>query len=175
VLGDADTGIYVRAGLPDFMRDRMLPAADILTPNRFELEYLSGRAAATRGDLVAAMRLLVARGPRAILVTSADTAETPDDAADVMACDGGGAWLSRAPRLAGAFNGAGDAMAALFLVHYLRGRSVPEALEASVSAIHGVLRRTAEAGARELLLVEAQDELVAPSQTFDVEVIAAFD
>jgi pyridoxine kinase len=175
VLGDAGAGIYVRAGIPEFMRDRMLPLADILTPNRFELEYLSGRAVATRDDLVAAMRLLLARGPRAILVTSADTTETPRDAADVVACGSSRAWLARAPRLAGAFNGAGDTMAALFLVHYLRSRSVPEALSASVSAIHGVLRRTAEAGERELLLVEAQDELVAPSRVFGVEAIAAFD
>jgi pyridoxine kinase len=66
-------------------------------------------------------------------------------------------------------NGAGDAVAALFFVHYLRTRSAPQALREAAASLHGILRRTEDAGSREILLVAAQDELVAPSQTFAVE------
>ena len=65
-----------------------------------------------------------------------------------------------------AANGAGDAVAALFFVHHLRARPAAEAMALSASAMFGVLRRTAEAGAGEMLLVEAQDEFVAPSRVF---------
>ena len=57
-------------------------------------------------------------------------------------------------------------MAALFLVHYLRSRSVSEALAASAASVFGVLKRTADAGSRELLLIDAQDELVALASAF---------
>ena len=66
-------------------------------------------------------------------------------------------------------HGAGDAIAALFLAHYLRSRSAAEALSLSASSVFGVLKRTAEVGAQEMLLIEAQDELVKPSTMFRTE------
>jgi pyridoxine kinase len=165
----------VRPGVPEFMRDRGVPAADIVTPNQFELEYLGGSKVATRDHLVAALHHLRARGPKLVLVTSLVTAETPVDAIDVAACDADQVHLVRTPRLGRDFNGAGDAMAALFLVHYLRSRSAPRALAACCASIFGIIRRTAEAGSRELLLIEAQDEIVRPSRSFPVEAIASID
>ena len=44
VLGDVGRGLYVREGVAEFMRERALPAAAILTPNHFELDLLSGSA-----------------------------------------------------------------------------------------------------------------------------------
>ena len=41
VIGDVGRGIFVREGIPEFMRDKAVPAADIITPNQFELDYLS--------------------------------------------------------------------------------------------------------------------------------------
>jgi pyridoxine kinase len=79
----------------------------------------------------------------------------------------------RTPRFGRDFNGAGDALAALFLVHYLRTRSVADALVVSASSVFGIVKRTAEAGSRELLLVEAQAELVRPSEHFRIEVLGA--
>ena len=73
------------------------------------------------------------------------------------------------PKLPVAAHGAGDAIAALFLAHYLRTRSAAEALSMSASSIFGILRRTADAGAEEMLLVAAQDELVNPSKIFRPE------
>jgi pyridoxine kinase len=95
--------------------------------------------------------------------------ETPPDAVDVLACGANGRFLVRTPLLPVAVNGAGDAAAALFFYHYLRAGDLAEALARMVSSIFGLVRRTAQAGTRELLLVEAQEELVAPSQTFRPE------
>src|SRR5437899_576130 len=108
----------------------------------------------------------VRRGPQAVLVTSLHTMETPPDAVDLLACDANGRFLVRTPLLPVAVNGAGDAAAALFFFHYLRGGDLAAALGRTVSSIFGLVRRTAQAGTRELLLIEAQEELVAPSQTF---------
>jgi pyridoxine kinase len=166
VIGDDDTGAYVRPGIADFMRDRALAAADIATPNRFELEALTGIDCAT----LASAREAIARvqdrmrpdGPRIVLATSLATAETPSDAIDMLAAEAGAVHLLRSPRLPIALNGAGDAIAALFLFHRLRTGSAAAALEAAGSSVHGLLRRTAAAGSRELLLVAAQEEFVAP-------------
>ena len=63
VLGDIDTGIYVKPGIDGFFRDRALPPADLITPNHFELEHLTGRKVETLDEALAAARsLLKARG-----------------------------------------------------------------------------------------------------------------
>ena len=170
VIGDYGRGVFVRPGIPELMRDRAVPAADILTPNRFELEHLTGLPCATRDDAlhaVAQLRAMMAPGgPRIVLVTSLQTQNTPPDAVDMLAADAEGAHLLRTPLLPLSVNGAGDAVAALFLFHYLRSGQAQTALEAAGSAIHGLLRRTAEAGSREILTVAAQDEFVSPSIWF---------
>jgi pyridoxine kinase len=167
VIGDAGR-VYVAAGIPEFLRDRALPEADIATPNAFELEWLTGIAPRTLAAAKAAIAALQARGPRIVLVTSLRTAETPADALDLLAGEGGRFWRLRTPLLPLAVHGTGDAISALFLLHRLRGET-PAALGAAASALFGVLRRTAEAGAREMLLVAAQEELVAPAERFTAE------
>lgn len=169
VMGDEGPGLYVRAGIPEFFRDRALPRADIATPNRFELEWLTGAPVATLDAAKAAIARLQAMGPRCVLLTSARTEETPADAVDLLAAEGGAVWRLRTPRLPVAVSGAGDAIAALFLFHRLSSGSARLALERAAAALHGVLRRTAEAGARELQLVAAQEEIVAPRQGFAAE------
>jgi pyridoxine kinase len=79
--------------------------------------------------------------------------------------------LLRTPRLRLNVNGAGDAVAALFLLHQLRSGSAVAALEAAGSSIYGLLRRTAEAGSREILTVAAQDEFVTPTRMFAATVV----
>jgi len=170
VIGDHGPGVYVRPGIPELMRDRAVPAADILTPNQFELEHLTGRRTATLAgtrQAVAQLRSMMAPGgPRIVLATSLRTDDTPPDALDMLAADADGAHLLRTPLLPLDVNGAGDAAAALFLFHYLRTRQAQAALEAAGSAVHGLLRRTADAGSREILIVAAQDEFVSPSVWF---------
>lgn len=167
VLGDDGSGIYVRAGIPEWMRDRAMPLADIATPNRFELEWLTGRRIATLDDAKAAVRALQARGPRCVLLTSLDLPDMPADTIGMLAAEGGRFWRVTTPLLPIAVNGAGDAIAALFLFHRLRGGDAGLALARAASSVFGVLRATADAGAREILTVAAQEEFVAPSRLFD--------
>src|SRR5437764_24378 len=87
VIGDIGRGIYVRPGVPEFMRECALPAADVVTPNQFELDLLSGETSTTLTAALAAIEGLRARGPRAVLVTSLHTEETPADSIDLLACD----------------------------------------------------------------------------------------
>jgi pyridoxine kinase len=167
VIGDRGR-VYVGAGIPELLRDQALPLADIATPNQFELEWLAGAPVATLAEAKAAIVALQARGPRCVLVTSLQLADTPADAIDLLAAEGGHFWRLRAPLLPQGFNGAGDAIAALFLFHRLRGDAAT-ALAAAAAAIHGVLRRTIAAGSAELLLVAAQEELVAPGLRLSAE------
>ncbi len=104
-----------------------------------------------------------------VLTTSLVADDTPDDAVDLLASEGGRHFRVRTPRLSVAVNGAGDAIAALFLAHWLQTRSAGEALGRAAASVWGLLRRTEEAGSREILLVAAQDEVVSPSRGFPVE------
>ena len=166
VIGDDDTGDYVRPGIAEFMRDHAIPAADIITPNRYEVERLTGNAVRTQADAKAAIAALQARGPRTVLITSVRTEETPADAMDMIAGEDGQYFLLRTPRESVHVNGAGDAISALFLFHRLATGSAAEALSRAGSSIYGLLRRTAAAGSREILTVAAQDEFVTPSRSF---------
>ena len=72
------------------------------------------------------------------------------------------------PRLDVSVNGAGDAIAALFLAHWLASRDAGTALGAAAASVHGLLAATEQARSREILLVAAQEEFVTPSRTFPV-------
>lgn len=167
VIGDVGRGVFVRPGIPEFMRDQAVPAADIITPNQFELDFLAGRTSETLPRLRAALAAVHALGPKVVVVTSLVLDGTPADAVDLVVSDTTGLHIVRTPRLDLSVNGAGDAIAALFLVHWLKSRDAAEALSKAASSIHGVLRRTRDAGSREILTVAAQDEFVTPSQTFN--------
>jgi len=166
VIGNRTRGSFVGPGIAQFMRERALPAADLLTPNHFELDALAGCATASHADILAAIAGLRARGPRAVLVKSVRARETPPGMVDVIAADANGCHLVRTPHLPVPANGAGDLLAALFLFHYLSGGAIAAALANAMSSVFGVLRATLAAGAAEMLLVAAQDELAAPSERF---------
>lgn len=171
VIGDVGRGIFVNEGVPEFLRSKAVPAADLITPNQFELEYLSKRASGTLRQTRDAVKAVHDIGPRAILVTSLHTEETPKNSIDLLASDESGCFLVRTPQLPLVVNGAGDAFAALFFAGYLRAGNISEALSRASSAIFGVLAKTAEVGAREMQLVAAQDEIVKPSRLFEAQAL----
>jgi pyridoxine kinase len=168
VIGDVGRGVFVRPGIPELLRDVAVPAADLVTPNHFELDLLAGTTTRTLAEVTDAVAAVQALGPRVVLTTSLLTDDTPDDAVDLLASEGGRHWRVRTPRLDVSVNGAGDATAALFLAHWLGTRSAATALERTAASVFGLLARTAEAGSREVLLVAAQDEYVRPTRTFEV-------
>jgi pyridoxine kinase len=169
VIGDVGRGVFVRPGIPEFMRDVAVPAADLVTPNHYELDLLAGTTTKRLDDVEEAVAAVQALGPRVVLTTSLVTDDTPGDAVDLLASEGGRHFRVRTPRLDVAVNGAGDAIAALFLAHWLGGRDAGTALGAAAASVHGLLAATEQARSREILLVAAQDEFVAPSRTFAVE------
>ncbi len=162
VMGDFATGWYVREGVAEFYRDRALAAADIATPNRFELEWLTGSRVGSLGEAGMAAAALRRQGPDVVLATSLDL--VPGRIV-VAAAGPDGVWAVETPRLPLEATGCGDALAALFLGWRLQGKSLPEALSLSVAAIYGVIEATLRAGNAELALIAAQDELLSPTRS----------
>jgi len=170
VLGDIDTGIYVKPGIDTFFKERALPAADLITPNHFELEHLTGARVTTLDEALAATRQLL-NGPRLALLTSLRRADAPLDRIEMLAVTADAAWRITTPLIGFpiAPNGTGDAVAALFAAHWLQSGDIAGSLAAAASSIYAVLEQTAAMGERELQLVAAQDRLVAPPRLFTAE------
>jgi pyridoxine kinase len=172
VIGDSEEGVYVADDLARLFATDLVPAADIVVPNAFELAHITGRPVTGVEAALAAADTLRALGPECVVVTSlaGSGAETPagEDAGALatLAVDDGGAWVVETPRLATAAKGAGDVLAALFLGHHLNGRDSAGALADAVSSVFAVLAATAAAGADELSLVAAQESLAAPGDGF---------
>ncbi|MBX3521038.1 MAG: pyridoxal kinase PdxY [Xanthobacteraceae bacterium] len=166
VIGDVGRGIFVRPGIPEFMRERAIKSADVITPNQFELEYLSGAETRTLQAALQAVESVHRAGPKTILVTSLHVEDTPKDCVDLLVSGSDGKHRLRTPLLDISVNGAGDAIAALFFFHLLKTNSSAEALSNAASSIFGLMKRTKEAGSREILLIAAQEEFVNPSQRF---------
>jgi pyridoxine kinase len=165
VLGDRDRGLFVHADIPPLVRDLLCPLADIVTPNHFEFEWLSGAKAATIDQLTKAARAFMARG--AVVVTSAELADTPGGEIESVAVERAGAWRVRTPKLPISPNGTGDLFAGLLAAARVGGSSTPEALSHAASAIFAVLERTAARGTEEMRIVESAAQLVNPERKFE--------
>jgi pyridoxine kinase len=170
VMGDTDGGFYVRPGLPEFFRDRAVPMADIITPNQFELEFLTGRTIGSLADAIEATAAARALGPKVVVLTSLVRPDAPKDQIELLVSTAAGTWRVATPLLPIAVNGSGDAVAALFLAHWLKtGGDPAAALSAAASAIYAVLKETHVRGEREIQLIAAQDDLVKPREWFGAE------
>jgi pyridoxine kinase len=167
VLGDEDRGSYVRPGIAEFMRQHVVPAAQIITPNQFELTALTGLPVVTMEDVLQAADAARSLGPEVVLITSVVRRDGPPDTIDMVAVDSDGAWLVSTPRLPRSFTGSGDLTAATFLVAMLRKWDLAAALAHTAAVIYGLLAVTTSVGSAELALIAAQDELVRPSHSFE--------
>jgi pyridoxine kinase len=166
VMGDVGRGMFVRPGIPEYLRDTVVPRADIVTPNQFELEFLSGRTTNTLDDLLAAVDVVRATGPRHVLVTSVLHGDLPDGSLEVVAVSDEAAWAVTTPLLPINPNGGGDLTAALYLAHLHTTGSPATALERTTNAVFAVYETTLTAGTRELRLVAAQDAIAHPEIRF---------
>jgi pyridoxine kinase len=170
VIGEVGRGAYVRDGIPEAFRDRLVPAADSVTPNPFELELLSGVKPASLPAARVAARALLDRGPALVVATGLELAEWPGQLA-VLAASRKEAWLVRHPRRAVRVWGTGDAFAALFLGAYLGGSDVRAALEQAVATLDAVLAVAETTDADELPLVAAQARVACPPVRFAAEAV----
>jgi len=167
VMGDVGRGFYVHAGIPEFMRDHVVPRAQIVTPNHFELDFLSGRETRTVADLCGAARDVLDMGPELVVVTSAVVEDTGPDTITMVAVTRDAAWQVTTPLIDRAFTGSGDVTTALFLANRLQGKDIGTSLANTADSVYSLLKVTADAGSRELLLVGAQEEIVKPSYHFE--------
>ena len=166
VMGDVGRGMFVRPGIPELMRDEVVPRADIITPNQFELDFLAGAPTSTLHEVLAAVDVVRSRGPRHVLVTSVLEPGRPDTL-DVVAISDEGAWVVTTPLLPISPNGCGDVTAALYLAHLHTTGSPARALERTTSTVFAVLEATLAAGTREIQLVAAQDAIADPPRRFE--------
>jgi pyridoxine kinase len=146
VIGDFDAAgagrSFVRQGVAEAIRSRLIPIADILLPNRFELGTLTGMSIDDVDAVAAAARSL---GVPISVVTSVDCADVPTDRIDVLVVTKNGASRASAPRLPRRFDGSGDLFAGLFLGAYLTSRDPLKAAEEALALLLPVLTGTGSA------------------------------
>ena len=171
VMGDTGRGFFVKEGIPDFFRDRALPQATIITPNQFELAWLTGVDIRTLEDAQLACRKAMELGSKIVLLTSLEHDKTPEQHIQMMVMDGDEAFIVTTPKLDVQVNGSGDCTSALFLGYYLKTGKIDQALAMTTSAIYAVFEKTAELASREMALIQAQDAFRDPVLRFNVEKI----
>ncbi len=169
VMGNAKSGCFVDPAIPPIIREQVVPKADIITPNQFELGFLTDTAPTDLTSTLASADLARAMGPSTVLVTSVFDGD-PDEADTIgmLVVTGEGAWLVETPLLPIKANGSGDITAAMFTAHLHETGSPAEALARTVSSVYAVLKATLESGERELRLIAAQDAIANPACEFEV-------
>jgi len=168
VMGNAKSGCFVDPAIPPIIREKVVPVADLITPNQFELGFLTDTSPASLESTLESADLARAMGPSSVLVTSVERPDAPADTIEMLAVDGVGAWVVQTPRLPIKANGSGDLTAALFTAHLHETGSAEQAVARTVSSVHAVLRATLESGERELRLIAAQDAIAQPACEFVV-------
>jgi len=166
VMGNAKSGCFVAPAIPDLLRDKVVPVADIITPNQFELGYLTGREPHTIDETLAAADSAREMGPRTVLVTSVERPDRDEGTIEMMAIDDSGAWIVTTPYLPLKANGSGDVTAALFTSHYVESRNAADALARTASSVFGLLELTHAASTNELKLIDAQQHYASPRMEF---------
>ncbi len=170
VMGDHEPGLYVKRDTATAIVETLVPAADVITPNAFELGEITGIEVTGVDAALAASRTVLERGPSIVLTTSIPDGE---DRIDLLAVAQNEAWVLSVAKLRFevAPNGAGDALAGLFAGHLVQGRPLAEALQRSANAVHAVLEATYASGRRELALIAAQDAITQTPERFPVRAL----
>ena len=168
VMGNATSGCFVDPAIPPIIRELVVPKSDLITPNQFELGFLTDTSPLSLEDTLTSADLARAMGPSTVLVTSVLGDSDGPDTIGMLAVNGDGAWLVETPRLPMKANGSGDITAALFTAHLHETGSPAEALARTSSSVFAVLKATLESGERELRLIAAQDAIADPACEFTV-------
>lgn len=178
VIGDRKSGAYVADGLSEFFRDTAVPAADILTPNLFELEHLvdyphGALEGAALEDVIFAARLLLVRmrPGGCVLVTGATISGGLPNHTAMLAIEMETAWSVETPCYGFTIppHGAGDLVAALFAVKYVQSDDSAAALGDCAARLHAVFVETARRDGAELELIAARAGIVSPKRKFAVQ------
>jgi pyridoxine kinase len=155
ILGDEPEGLYIAESAAEALRAELLPLADVVTPNRFELGWLAAREIASGADALAAARVLGG----IVLATSSPTA-SESQLGNLLLADGR-AWQAMVERRRDVPHGTGDALAALFLGFLLRSRTAPDALSLATGSLEAII--AASEGMDELNLIASQESWAIPA------------
>lgn len=168
-MGDYGKGVFASEGIPDFISARAVPSADIVTPNQFEAELISGSVIAGVDDAKAACEIIHGMGPSIVLITSFKPNEGPDKTISVFMSSPQGFYILSTPELSldPPPSGAGDLAAALFLARYLPGRDPVLALESMMDSVFSIFERSRADGASELSIIPAQEAIANPRRRFE--------
>ena len=155
-MGD-DGALYVKPALADAIAADLISHADIITPNQFELQRLSGIEITDQASTIAAAQLLrQKRGIGTVIATGVLDPATPDRIT-AIAVDENGIWAASGHRTEAPASGAGDSFSALLIGHYLRHRNLSPALAAAVAGTSAIFAATAAAGRDELAIIDSQE------------------
>lgn len=168
VMGNAKSGCFVAPAIPVLLRERVVPAADLITPNQFELGFLTGTEPSDLESTLASVDAARTMGPSTVLVTSVERPDRPEGTIEMLAATDDGAWIVRTPHIPMKANGSGDVTAALFTAHFRRTGDAADALARTTSSVFDLLQQTYDAGSRELRLIEAQEAYAHPRMQFEV-------
>jgi pyridoxine kinase len=169
VMGNAKSGCFVAPEIPELLRNRVVPVADIITPNQFELGFLTDTEPFSLESTLESVDLARAMGPSVVLVTSVERPDREPGTIDMLAVDGNGAWKVTTPHLPYKANGSGDVTAALFAAHYRETGDAAVSLERTASSVFDLIELTYKSGERELQLIQAQEFYAHPRLQFTAE------
>jgi pyridoxine kinase len=179
VMGDVGRGFYVKPDIPDIFKKELIPLADIVTPNQFELEAITGLNTQNLNDALKAIKLLHEMGPSIILVTSYKEKEG-ELSMIASASDKKEIYKITTPELplGKGVAGTGDMTTAVFLSRYLETKDLKKTLELCTASVFGILDASFKAADKnekliELKIIDTQQELVTPSNSFKAEKITA--
>lgn len=184
VFGD-NGEFYAPQELVPIYRKEIIPLADVVTPNQFEAEQLTGLSIKTLKDAKSACDILHELGPEYVIITSAaliDDDSKGEEKITILAskrCKNNSSeeteyerWCIDSPILPGRYTGTGDLCAALFLAWTAKEPGdLSSALQKVISTMYSVIKRTMEkngetVASNELRIIQSKELIEAPPVLF---------
>lgn len=168
VMGHPDKGCIVADGVKEGLVNLAMAKADIITPNLVELRELSGLAVENFEQAIEAVKAILAKGPKKVLVKHLSRVGKYDSQFEMLLANGEGIWHISRPLHSFSKEpvGVGDLTAGLFLANLLNGKSDLEAFEHTANAVNDVMEITHQRGRYELQTIAARDFILQPKSAY---------
>ncbi|XP_032679094.1 pyridoxal kinase [Odontomachus brunneus] len=140
VMGD-NGKLYVPEALKEIYKNEIIPLADVLTPNQFELELLTDKKITNMDELKDTLKKLHQIGPQTIAISSTEFNKSKLTAVVSVAKDDTLVKID-IPKIPATFTGSGDLFAALFLAHIHLQNDIKTTMEKTVNTLYSVLLNT---------------------------------